>query len=169
MRSVARQVSHLVLPSLRSGRMRNCAALVPDFPSLRFGENQALERTPPSGEAAQFRISDMIIKIIFGLIYTRRFVIASFLSFLLTLGYLISLTLQGDPRMIDNVLSGEEMYWWEAVIFWQGLVMIFGLFFSAVYHSFVLLNKKLWGVVILFLWPLTFVYAWLHYPKQLKN
>ena len=29
--------------------MRNCAALVPDAPSLRFGENQALERTPPSG------------------------------------------------------------------------------------------------------------------------
>jgi len=62
----------------------------------------------------------MIIKIIFGIIYTRRFVIASFLSCMLTFGYLISLALQDDPRMIDNALSGEESYWWEEVIFWQG-------------------------------------------------
>jgi hypothetical protein len=111
-------------------------------------------------------VSEMIIKIIFGIIYTRRFAIASILSCLLTFGYVIALTLQGDPRMIDKSLSGQEMYWWEEVIFWQGLVMIFTTYFSAVYHSFILLHKKLWGVIIMFLWPLTFLYAFLYYPKK---
>jgi len=85
---------------------------------------------------------------------------------LLMWSYFISLTLFGDPRIIDNSLPPERTYWWEHIIMCQGLVLTFSLLFSALYHSFTIAGRKKWVVAILLFFPLAYVYAWLYYPKE---
>ena len=100
------------------------------------------------------------------LIYNRKFVYIALLSAVVMWGYFLSLMAFGDPRMIDNQLFFEEMHWSEIVLMIQGLILTFILLFSSLYHSFSILGKKKWGVMILCVWPLTYVYAWMFYPNE---
>ena len=68
--------------------------------------------------------------------------------------------------MMDSQLSYEEMHWWESFLMLQGLILTFTLFFSSLYHSFAILGKRKWGILIFLIWPLTFVYAWMFYPND---
>jgi hypothetical protein len=108
----------------------------------------------------------MITKLIYGFIYTRKFVYVALVGSLLTLGYFFSLSLLGDPRTIDNGLTFKEAHWWELIILLQGLVLIFGLLFFSEYHAYTIVRKRIWAVLIMLFWPLSFIYSWLYFPSE---
>jgi hypothetical protein len=108
----------------------------------------------------------MINELIYGFIYTRKFVYVALAGLLLAIGYFLSLTVFGDPRLIDNSLTFEEAHWWEIIIIFQGLILTFGLLFFSEYHCFNMARRRLWGVIIICCWPLAFLYGWLYYRRE---
>jgi hypothetical protein len=55
--------------------------------------------------------------------------------------------------------GGEEIYPWEWIILMGGSVQILFIFFPSIIHA--LYKKRYgWGVLILFIWPVSYIYLW---------
>lgn len=91
----------------------------------------------------------------------RQFVYLATIGSISMWAYFIGLDLTENPRMLDHQLTHDEMYWWEFLITIQGLFLTFAILVSSVRHSFKNF-KKYWGVLMLLIWPLSFVYAWVY-------
>jgi protein-S-isoprenylcysteine O-methyltransferase Ste14 len=77
------------------------------------------------------------------------------------MGYLI---FSSDPRMSNNSLEVEEAYLWEIILLAIGLISTFTIFLSSLSHSFKTKRMR-WRTLIIFIFPLSFVYAWIHGRK----
>ncbi len=64
-----------------------------------------------------------------------------------------------DPRMNDQTLDWSEMYFFEYPIAIIGLFSIFALIFSS-FRSAWKKGHRVLSILMLFLWPLSFVYSW---------
>ncbi len=98
-------------------------------------------------------------------IFRRKFVYSVFVSVTVFVLYFLFILSSQDPRIMDNSLGWNEAYWWEIFLILQCLIMIFGLFFFAIYHAYFILGQKKWIIFIFLFWPMAFVYAWKFFPN----
>ena len=66
-------------------------------------------------------------------IKNRKLFYASLACALLPFIYMIFLS--NDPRFIDQTLTSEEMYWWEFLLLYAGVISIFTVYFSSIKHA----------------------------------
>ena len=95
------------------------------------------------------------------LIDRKIFVTLTTIGALIIVGYLYYLKYSGDIRMQDHTLSGDEMQWWELIVFVVGTTSIVSLLLSSVSHT-IKSRRWLWFVLIILVWPLSIIYAWIY-------
>jgi len=88
----------------------------------------------------------------------KAIIVFNFFSVVL-FAYFFSLEPFGDPRLKDHALGWGEMYVFEYPIAVIGLVSTFAIIFSSVINAWSKSSKFI-SLVILFIWPLAFVYSW---------
>lgn len=77
------------------------------------------------------------------------------------MGYLI---FSSDPRMSNHALEVEKAYLWEIILLVVGLLSTFVILLSSLSHSLKIKRMK-WRTLMIFIFPLSFVYAWIHGRK----
>ena len=95
------------------------------------------------------------------LIEKPKFVLATAIVAIAAFGYFIALSITGDPRFDDGALYFEEAAWWELILIVALLLSVFSIWFSAMHHAFSKGRTKI-VLLILFVWPFSFIYGLCH-------
>jgi hypothetical protein len=80
-----------------------------------------------------------------------------------SVGFLCFLVLawhfSNDSRMVDGVVSGGEMQWWEVALLFYAIVAVLTNIVVSAKHAFSTGNST-WGWLNIILWPLSIYYTW---------
>ena len=79
--------------------------------------------------------------------------------------YFGTLGVRGNERIDDLNLHVNNMYFWEIILFFTGLLGTVAMWIFGLAHS--IKSRRIgWFFLVGFCWPLAFIYPWLHAPRN---